>query len=228
MRKANEKFSVNARKDYNAWKCDKMYPKPEEETSTGTKWLGGLTTIAKKGFQIYNMIKKFIPGGTRAGKGPVPGSNEEEMQLFDMPKVGFEEIAGLGSKLKTLLDGDDKHKKLVFQERLDLWKQAHDMCEDDKKKFAQSISAVTATIHKFYKPMEWTELKPFSADLSAGLKSYKKDVRKVLKNAKPMTTMEMTTAKGQLEVFEKDVIKGLKLAKKNGQDALKLKAALLK
>lgn len=39
----------------------------------GADWLGGFGKIAQQGFQIYNMVKKFIPGGSKAGAGNVPG-----------------------------------------------------------------------------------------------------------------------------------------------------------
>lgn len=39
----------------------------------GPKWLGAVSDFAEKGFEIYNQVKKFIPGGSKAGAGNVPG-----------------------------------------------------------------------------------------------------------------------------------------------------------
>lgn len=96
-----------------------MYPKPVK-LDLSPKWLGGITKLAKQGFNIYNMVKKFIPGGTVAGAGPVPGSGdemEELIELFEMPD-GFEEVAGMGMKLLEQIDKTDKDAEKAFEARL--------------------------------------------------------------------------------------------------------------
>jgi len=40
------------------------------------------------------MVKQYIPGGTNAGAGPVPGS--DAMELEEMEMFGFKEVEGLG------------------------------------------------------------------------------------------------------------------------------------
>jgi len=94
-------FSDKAKTDLKAWDCDAMYPEPKELDLGVPKWLGGVTKLATKGFQVYNMVKKFIPGGSKAGKGDVPGSSST--------KSGSEELAELFSS-KDIDWGDAKEK----------------------------------------------------------------------------------------------------------------------
>jgi len=74
-----------------------MYPKPKKSEIKHPKWLGGVTANANKAFKVYNMVKQYIPGGTEAGAGPVPGSDEMEYEEIEM--VGFKEVEGLGKLL---------------------------------------------------------------------------------------------------------------------------------
>lgn len=94
-------FTDKAKRDLKAWDCDAMYPEPKELDLGVPKWLGGVTKLATKGFQVYNMVKKFIPGGSKAGKGDVPGSSST--------KSGSEELAELFSS-KDIDWGDAKEK----------------------------------------------------------------------------------------------------------------------
>jgi hypothetical protein len=145
------KFSAGARADYKAWNCMVMYPRPKPIDLGVPKWLGGLTKAAKTGFQIYNTVKDLIPGGTKAGAGPVPGSGEEleeELALFDFPKVKFDDLPGMGEKLIGELDKYEQGKKDTLDRRIQIWSQAIDMCETDKAKFVDESEKVKTTIRK--------------------------------------------------------------------------------
>lgn len=64
-----------------------MYPRPKQVDIGKPKWLAGITKGAKQAFDIYNVVKNFIPGGSKAGAGKVPGSTEEfELEMLSMPK----------------------------------------------------------------------------------------------------------------------------------------------
>jgi hypothetical protein len=102
MTTAKLSFSKESTKDYVAWNCKAMYPKPKLAEIKLPKWLGGITAVAKKGFSIYNMVKQYIPGGTKAGAGAVPGSDEMEYEEIEM--IGFKEVEGFGKLLKEKLD----------------------------------------------------------------------------------------------------------------------------
>lgn len=76
-----------------------MYPQPEVGESS-SDWLGGISQAAQIGFDIYNTVKRLIPGGTVAGAGPVPGSGSAEFEeLTELGSLidGFEEVVGLGA-----------------------------------------------------------------------------------------------------------------------------------
>jgi hypothetical protein len=81
MTAAKKEFTVGAGADYKKWDCEEMYPRPKQVDLGVPKWLGGITSVAKKGFAIYNQVKSLIPGGTKAGAGLVPGSSEFEEEL---------------------------------------------------------------------------------------------------------------------------------------------------
>jgi len=80
-----------------------MYPRPVPSDLGLPKWLGGITRAAKKGFEIYNYIKPLIPGGTKAGAGPVPGSDAGSA-AFEIEMIGFDEVEGFGKLIKGKLD----------------------------------------------------------------------------------------------------------------------------
>ena len=78
-----------------------MYPKPKPN-DIGPKWLGAVTKWAKKGFEVYNLVKKFIP--SENGSGKVPGTPSElEDELFELLNFG-----GLSDSLSS--DAGDKVK----------------------------------------------------------------------------------------------------------------------
>lgn len=101
MDHAKTTFSREASKDWKSWNCKDMYPKPKRTEMDLPNWLGGITKVAKMGFEVYNQVKSLIPGGTKAGAGPVPGSGAsasmEELELYEM--IGFKEVSGIGMKL---------------------------------------------------------------------------------------------------------------------------------
>jgi hypothetical protein len=89
-----------------------MYPAPKQIDLGVPKWLAGVDEYARKGFEIYNVVKNFIPGGSKAGAGPVLGTSTTEMELIELAaeKEGVdwgmvkETALGLGAQLKDKLD----------------------------------------------------------------------------------------------------------------------------
>lgn len=126
MANVEDSFVAGARKDLNAWDCDAMYPKPQKVDLGAGKWLGAITKYAKQGFAIYNQVKKFIPGGSKAGAGKVPGSHEEE-ELVELAGKGMDwgqakEIAtGLGKKLLDKIQANVDSNNDNYGERLAIW-----------------------------------------------------------------------------------------------------------
>lgn len=114
MTLAGAMFAKKSHADLKAWDCDAMYPAPVKDDLGVPSWLGGITDAADKGFKIYNVVKNFIPGGSKAGAGTVPGSKSEMelAELMDLPKLPAgadwgmvkETALGLGSKLKDKLE----------------------------------------------------------------------------------------------------------------------------
>ena len=96
-----EKFIAGGKKDLQAWNCERMYPQPQPVDIGAPKWLGGVSKWALKGFEVYNMVKKFIPGGSKAGAGPVPGGPQTaHAELMDIDWDQAKETGiGLGKKL---------------------------------------------------------------------------------------------------------------------------------
>jgi hypothetical protein len=54
MKSAIHEFEVASKKDFRGWDCQEMYPKPTRIDLGKPKWLGAVTTAAKKGFEVYN------------------------------------------------------------------------------------------------------------------------------------------------------------------------------
>jgi len=121
MTSAKMEFAANAQKDYIGWDCNAMYPKPKRPTTLldTNKWLGGISAAAKKAFGIYNMVKQYIPGGTVAGAGPVPGSDEMEYEQIEL--IGFKEVEGLGKALKSQLEEQSEDIEAAYQARVSIW-----------------------------------------------------------------------------------------------------------
>jgi hypothetical protein len=61
------------------------------------------------------MVKKFIPGGSKAGAGPVPGSKAASSELVELMNVDWGQVKetgiGLGKKLLDDMQKDSKNKK---------------------------------------------------------------------------------------------------------------------
>jgi hypothetical protein len=105
-------FKNGAQRDVMNWNCEAMYPRPQPHNFgpkwMDGKWLGAASDLAKKGFNIYNMVKKFIPGGSTAGKGSVPGS-PAELELTELGEAEWGQVVekafGMGKKLLDMMKG---------------------------------------------------------------------------------------------------------------------------
>lgn len=105
-----------------------MYPKPKKTVIPGTEWLGSVTKIAKQGFEVYNLVKNFIPGGSKAGAGNVPGgpnAGKEEEELLELLDVNWDQVKetglGLGKKLLDDMSTAEDDSEAAYQERLKIW-----------------------------------------------------------------------------------------------------------
>ena len=116
-------FTQGVKRDLKAWDCDTMYPKPQRMDVGKPKWLGAATDFAKKGFAIYNKVKNFIPGGSIAGAGKVPGSHEEEVEeLMNIDWGDVEEkVVGTGKKILDKIDNIFKEDKDSYAARVQIW-----------------------------------------------------------------------------------------------------------
>lgn len=120
MTSAKMSFAKNASDEWANWNCKAMYPRPKEVDLGLPKWLGGITSAAKKGFAIYNKVKDLLPGGTKAGAGPLPGSTlEMEEELIEL--FGFKDVEGIGKSLKDELDKNDAEIEDSMTRRLEIW-----------------------------------------------------------------------------------------------------------
>lgn len=178
-----------------------MYPKPQK-MSFGADWLGGVSKFADIGFKIYNSVKKFIPGGSKAGAGAVPGSKgAASLMLTELVDMGgaedllknvmsqgldkaldgsgmsFDDLKNVASAAKDAKSGDWGAAKEVaaglgknilgqikksansqeenLNDRLVLWRQAINMCEDDKQSFKQTLIDTNNAIKKMAQPINF-------------------------------------------------------------------------
>merc|ERR1711912_133224 len=153
MGKIGTEFVQNSKKDLQSWDCNAMYPEPQEVDIGVPKWLGfvekNASNFVKKGFEVYNMVKKFIPGGSKAGAGPVPGS-PSEMELVELMNIDWgeakETATGLGKKLLDDMDKNAKRKQDSMEKRRAIWREALNMCEEDKASFKQELLDTTKAI----------------------------------------------------------------------------------
>jgi hypothetical protein len=75
---ATSAFKTSAMEDLSKWDCDAMYPKPKKlEKPDIIGW-------AKQGYEVYNTVKDLLPEDSAAGPGDVPGTPEEEMEMFKL------------------------------------------------------------------------------------------------------------------------------------------------
>jgi len=118
-------FKEGASADLKAWDCNSMYPRPKPVDLGVPSWLGGVTKYAKKGFEVYNLVKNFIPGGSKAGKGNVPGGPKEDelMEFIELPKwdVVKEQGKGLGLKLIKDMEQSIKDESDNMAARMKIW-----------------------------------------------------------------------------------------------------------
>lgn len=114
MTKVKDLFEPRGAMDLNNWDCDAMYPRPKPVSQD--KGLGGKSKAAKVAFAVYNKVKNFIPGGSFAGAGAVPGSTSSfAEELLELPEdedaeprniewgAIVETISGAGAKIKDAL-----------------------------------------------------------------------------------------------------------------------------
>jgi hypothetical protein len=141
MGKVHQEFVGKAQADVKAWDCNEMYPEPKK-MDFGPKWLGSVTKIAKQGFEVYNMVKKFIPGGSLAGAGNVPGGPDQG-ELLELVNIDWgqakETAAGLGKKLLDDMEKSEKEQDDNLEKRKAIWRQALNMCETDKASFKKEL-----------------------------------------------------------------------------------------
>ena len=154
-----EKFVAGGKKDLKAWNCEEMYPEPQPVDIGAPKWLGCVTKWAQKGFEVYNLVKKFIPGGSKAGAGPVPGGPQDEMTLEELIDVDWGKVketgVGLGKKLLDDMDKDAKEGEANMAARRKIWRAALAMCNADKQSFIKELKATQHTIESMAKPVEF-------------------------------------------------------------------------
>lgn len=206
-----------------------MYPEPQPIDIGVPKWLGGVTKFAKQGFEIYNKVKKFIPGGSKAGAGPVPGGPEDAADLVELMDVDWGKVKetgiGLGKKLWDEMEKDMKAGEESMKSRRKIWRAALGMCNNDKQAFIQELKATDASIQALAKPVHFsTDLEKFT--IGKELNIYTKKANSMRDGT--VTEDEMAANKANLSVLEQDVIDAHKAAKTNGHAAEALKAALIK
>merc|ERR1712178_447000 len=128
MGKIGTEFVQNSKKDLQSWDCNAMYPEPQEVDIGVPKWLGfvekNASNFVKKGFEVYNMVKKFIPGGSKAGAGKVPGTpgaNGPGVDLVELMDVDWDQVKetakGVGSELWKKMEKEDEDRDKAMQQR---------------------------------------------------------------------------------------------------------------
>lgn len=188
MHLAGLMFNKKSNADLNAWDCNAMYPAPVKTDLGVPSWLGGVTDAASQGFEIYNVVKNFIPGGSKAGAGTVPGSGSE-MELIELEgldlgmikgtlsaaaagKVDWgmikEKLPGAADFLKGKLEEEIKNKGTkdeAWASRQMIHRQAIKMCIADKKSFAAEIQATRQTIIDMSTPVKFDKVAAFPTKL---------------------------------------------------------------
>jgi hypothetical protein len=223
-----DKFSSAAKADLKAWNCDVMYPEPKEIDLGVPKWLGAVTKFAQKGFGVYNMVKKFIPGGSKAGKGDVPGSRGGDSELLEFAGVDWgeakEKAFGLGKKLLDDMEKDLGDAEENMRARRQIWRQAVAMCNEDRDSFVAELKATQKTIKSMAEPIEFSaKMKKFS--IAKDLVKYSADIK--LADMGSVSPSEMSQNQADLTQFTQDVKDGLSEAKTGFAKASALKATLI-
>jgi hypothetical protein len=125
------------------------------------------------------MVKKFIPGGSTAGAGKVPGS-PEEMELEELMDVNWgdiqEKAKGLGSKLLTDMEKDFKDQDEKMAARKKIWRQALAMCQKDKSAYQKELQDTQKSIQMLATPVKFTEDLP-DFKLGDALNKYSADIK---------------------------------------------------
>jgi hypothetical protein len=231
-----EEFVAGGKADLRAWDCEAMYPEPKK-IDFGPSWLGGVTKAAVKAFDVYNLVKKFIPE-SKAGSGKVPGSPKlEELYLEELmfggkgsPKFSIsdedkEKAKELGKKLLDDLVKEEKEGSKNLAARKRIWREAVGMCNDDRDAYIAKLKATQKTIEKMTEPVKLSEsLKAFS--IGKGLAKYSSSVSSI--DMGDSTPDERATNKVNLTQFAQDVKDGLEESATNQKAAAALKAALIK
>lgn len=105
------------------------------------------------------MVKKFIPGGSKAGAGDVPGA-PDELELTELADIDWgmvkEEAKGLGVKLLKDMEKDLGDAEENMKARMKIWKQALAMCEVDKSSFKDELMATQKTIQNMANPVKFS------------------------------------------------------------------------
>jgi len=158
-----------------------MYPKPKPVVIPGVpNWLGSVTKVAKQGFEVYNLVKNFIPGGSKAGAGNVPGGpNAGQSELIelagDWKEQAKETALGLGKKLLDDMEKSESEGTANYQSRLKIWKAALNMCNEDKQSFIKESKSTLDTIKMMSQPVQFSvEATEFT--LSDALNQYNADI----------------------------------------------------
>jgi hypothetical protein len=204
-----------------------MYPEPQPVDIGAPKWLGGVSKWALKGFEVYNMVKKFIPGGSNAGAGPVPGGPKTaHAELLDIDWDQAKETGiGLGKKLLDDMEKDQKEGDANMAARRKIWRAALAMCEEDKQSYVDELKATQKTIQHMAKPTQFSASLP-KFTLGDDLNKYTADIASA--DLGDVSDAEKATNKSNLTQFDQDVKSGFKEAATNMQAAEALKQTLLR
>lgn len=174
------------------------------------------------------MVKKFIPGGSTAGAGNVPGS-PEEMELEELMDVNWgdvkEKAKGLGFKLLNDMEKDFKDQDEKMAARLNVWRQALAMCQKDKNAYQHELQATQQSIKELATPVKFTEDLP-AFKLGDALDKYSADIKAA--EMGNVSEDEMAHNKSNLTRLSKTVESGLKEAHDNMKAAQELKQTLIK
>lgn len=99
-----------------------------------------------------------------------------------------------------------------FNDRLQIWKQALEMCEADRESFKTEIGKTAQTIKVMAKPVKFTATLP-DFELTKDLVKYSADISAMEMGS--ATKSEINTNKANLAGFEADVEKISKMAARN-------------
>lgn len=189
----------------------------------------------------------MIPGGSKAGAGKVPGSDNggaalEELRggsgfsmdgAMDTVRKGMEwaepveKIAGQGLKILEDMENEvDDDDKKVMAARRKIWQAALDMCAADKAAFKKELGHTALALKKLTKPVTFTVEMPAwdNKDIAAYA-----DESKALSRAKGVSTAaERATNAKNLKVLTAAVAQVREDSTANLKAAHALKQKLIK